>query len=312
MRKYLLIGMVGLAAISCARWFDKDVTLEKTVLLSPPNGFSDSLLSKTFWWEEIEGVDEYQLQVVSPTFDSTIVLSLDTIVADVIYTTTLSPGNYEWRVRPVNDSYKGIWVKRTFTIEDTDNLSGQSITGALPANGTQSKSYAQTFTWNELVKADNYLFTVKNSSNVTLFTNVVSTPTASFTFTTDGIYKWSVQAQNDISASVALTQTIQIDSTKPTLPVLSYPGGISDTLSSFPVSFTYGAVTDNGTSITDTLLISTTNDFKTLSKSPIVGTGVTSLSVDTLSPGTYFWTIGRVDAVGNYGGRASAKEFVVK
>ena len=59
-------------------------------------------------------------------------------------------------------------------------------------------------------------------------------------------------------------------------------------------------------------MISTTNDFKTLSKSPIVGTGVTSLSVDTLSPGTYFWTIGRVDAVGNYGGRASAKEFVVK
>ena len=305
-----LVLVVALGLNSCAKWFDKNLGDSKVALLSPPNNHSDSLLTKTFWWDEAEGVREYQLQVVSPTFDSIVNFVLDTTVGALSFEKTLTAGSYQWRVRPVNDSYQGVWTTYSFVIINTDNLAGQTITGTIPSGGHETNNLTVDFSWTALSKASNYIFTIKDKNGTTVFVDVITTTNASYTFTADGAYTWSVQAQNDISASLSSSASLIIDNSAPLLPNLLTIVG--DTIKSFPATFTWSDVVDGGSSITDTLLFSTQSDFSTVETYKIV-TDKTSLELDTLlNTGTYFWKLGRADAVGNYGGRTPSKSFEVQ
>src|SRR5687767_4603767 len=85
---------------SCEEVLEKDLTNNKVVLEAPSNNVITNDSIHNFSWEEMEGAFEYQLQIVSPRFDSIAKLVADTTMTTVIFLDmTLQKGNYQWRVR---------------------------------------------------------------------------------------------------------------------------------------------------------------------------------------------------------------------
>ena len=158
----MLIVLVTIL-LSCKNWVSVDISNEEVTLISPIENQSDSLLSKTFVWEELEGANGYRLQIVSTSFDSILIFVLDSLVNATSYTAQLTPNQYEWRVRGENDDFNSAWTVRKLSIVSSGSLANQEITNFSLEDNTISNEYTHTFTWNELPAKDYYSILIKDS-----------------------------------------------------------------------------------------------------------------------------------------------------
>lgn len=83
----------------CEEALEKTVEGKKVMLLAPTNNLVSTDTKQTFYWEPLDGAIKYQLQVVSPRFDSIVKLIADTPVIKNNLLLQLTPGVYQWRVR---------------------------------------------------------------------------------------------------------------------------------------------------------------------------------------------------------------------
>jgi hypothetical protein len=90
--------------ISCEQAFENQLTNTKPRLLAPANNLITSDTLHTFYWETVPGAVEYQLQVVTPTFESIARLITDTIITHNKITLTLRKSDYQWRIKALNIS----------------------------------------------------------------------------------------------------------------------------------------------------------------------------------------------------------------
>jgi hypothetical protein len=82
---------------------ENDISSIAFSLLSPPNNTTSDTVAQTFWWEKVEGAEEYNIQIVSPSFSNIEKLVLDTVFTDNKLNYTLDNGNiYQWRVIATN------------------------------------------------------------------------------------------------------------------------------------------------------------------------------------------------------------------
>jgi len=316
MKKVILLFMlVAATLISCEKFGEKNISKSVVVLLSPTQNQSDSILSKLFWWEEVEGADSYHLQVVSTSFDNIISLAVDTLLSGTKFNLTLVPGNYQWRVRAENGAYESPWTTYNLTISNTNSLAGQTITSATPADGNVTSDTNITFNWTALAKATSYNFVIKKvPSNVEVLNTNISTNSKVYPFTEDGKYSWSVQGINNISASVASIQYITIDKTKPNLPVLTFPTVVTDTIKTYPTTFTWSIGTDNGSTVSDSIYFSTDSTFVSniLFATFVTGAETYSFNGGFSNTGKIFWRVRSIDAAGNKSAYSVAKPFFKK
>ena len=103
--KWTIIIIAMILAASCADVVNPSLKDRKVTLLAPANNVVSSDSLQTFYWEELEDSLQYQLQVVSPGFDSIVRLEADTTVRRNRLSLKLRPAVYEWRVRAL--SYGG-------------------------------------------------------------------------------------------------------------------------------------------------------------------------------------------------------------
>jgi hypothetical protein len=89
---------------SCEEALERPLTGQKVRLLAPANNITTTDTTHTFYWEILEGASLYQLQVVAPKFDSIARLETDTLISINRFTLNLRKGNYEWRVKALNNS----------------------------------------------------------------------------------------------------------------------------------------------------------------------------------------------------------------
>ena len=315
MKKVILLSfLAAIALVSCEKFGEKNITKKVVVLLSPTQGQSDSILTKLFWWEEVEGADSYHLQVVSTTFDNITSLALDTLISGVKFQLTMVPGNYQWRVRAENGAYESPWTTYNLTITNTTSLAGQTITTATPDDDYATKDTAITFNWSALANATSYhLVIVKTSPTSEVLNTLESSNTKNFTFLSEGKYIWSVQALNSTSASSTVYRNITIDKTNPNLPVLTFPKAVTDTIYSLPTTFTWDIGVDVGSTVSDSIYISTDSTFNSniLLSDKVVG--IESYSLTSLNnTGKLFWRVRSIDAAGNTSSYSVAKPFIKK
>ena len=108
---------LGIAGAGCKEVFQKSLD-RVTVALSAPgdNVISDSTI-QVFWWQPVDTSISYELQIVTPRFDSVVSLVVDTTTGANILSLTLVPAQYQWRVRAFNtvstSAFSAPW---TFTI----------------------------------------------------------------------------------------------------------------------------------------------------------------------------------------------------
>jgi len=303
--------------LSCTKDFIvKDIKNESLTINSPTDNLKTPINNVTFWWDELDGAEKYNIQIVKPNFSSMIQLIVDTTVTSTKFNKTLSPGIYQWRIKAINAGGSTAYFTRSLTIDTTSNLSLLTVNPISPINYLTSNKIIN-FSWSPLTAADYYEIKILNATDGIVYnqSNIVgSSFTYTFTTNTDLLnYKWQVKAHNDFSFSQYNSpNTFSIDITSPVVSqIISPVNGVSRQDS---VYFKWNRVS------TDTKYDSIIVSLDSLGSSHISSRRVndTRLQINQLAPslsvpgptsGYYWWRIISVDSVKNKSNSSTSAKF---
>lgn len=111
----LLAGSILLTA-GCNDFFEIDISKDEVFLLAPSDNYETSLETINFWWEDVDGAIEYEIQIVICDFENIQSLVSDTIISESSIRVQLAEGKYQWRVRAINGSSSTKYSTRSITI----------------------------------------------------------------------------------------------------------------------------------------------------------------------------------------------------
>ncbi|MBA3971455.1 MAG: hypothetical protein H0X46_04815 [Bacteroidetes bacterium] len=291
----LLVLYIGL--YSCRDFIEVELSGKSVVILAPTNNTQSPSYSQLFKWEELEGAESYQLQIVKPSFATIQQFVVDTNTTATQFSYTLQPGSYQWRIRGMNNSSHSEYVTYNLIIDSTLDLSSSVVLLISPNDNLNSNVMTRIFSWDDMPFADNYILQISGPVSTLESTTATS---ASHAFTLEGTYLWKVYAQNSYSNSGYTTRTIIIDATAPAMPVPVFP--LLDTITANPIPLqwntSFGADSSH-------ILISTAND-SLFSSAPLKDTTIlktgTSMTYNFYSAAIgakYFWKVQDVDLAGN-------------
>jgi hypothetical protein len=104
MKNLIIPAVILTLLVSCETATERELSGIQPILLAPMNNTVTTDTMQTFYWETLNGASTYQLQVVSPRFDSMIRLIDDTIITKNRFTIDMPAGEFQWRVRASNNS----------------------------------------------------------------------------------------------------------------------------------------------------------------------------------------------------------------
>jgi hypothetical protein len=117
-RLIIVLLLVVPLLTACDDIFLKDISNKKVSVVCPVDDYTTSSSQKVlFWWDGMEGADEYELQIVTPDFQNIQQLKVEELLDTVRYSVTLPAGNYQWRIRGLNNSYASEFVTRSLTVQ---------------------------------------------------------------------------------------------------------------------------------------------------------------------------------------------------
>lgn len=186
----------------CSAVFEKSIADKPIDIYTPADSFKTKLYSQQFYWEKVAGATSYRLQIARPSFNSASIQSiiLDTIMTANSITVTLSPGEYEWRLRAQNSGSETVYYTRKLFINET-GFNERPVAIKTPAS-TSFVSYGSdvTFEWFAVTGAENYTIEIDKStgnfSNPIIATVDFSQLTASAAIPKRGQYKWRMYADS--------------------------------------------------------------------------------------------------------------------
>jgi hypothetical protein len=89
---------------SCEEVLERSLIDKKVILQAPMNNLTTTNTMHDLYWQQMEGATEYEIQVVSPAFDSIARMVIDDTQEELTYNIELEKGVYQWRVRAKNNS----------------------------------------------------------------------------------------------------------------------------------------------------------------------------------------------------------------
>ena len=228
-RYILLIGvLITVVSQSCDDILVPDISKDTVQLKSPADSLVTDIQTHIFWWNELEDASGYNLQVVSPGYQSINALIMDTNVISNQFTLSLSEGIFEWSVTGYNDAY--VSMGDTFRLiirNDTGSiLSNQMIQLLSPANAICTNTGTLHFSWSMLSGADIYRFQIGNDGFTAIDINLALTDNFySFNPDMEGTLYWRVRAENLSSLTITpwAARNFTTDQTAPASPVLLLP-----------------------------------------------------------------------------------------
>ncbi|MBT1705599.1 hypothetical protein [Chryseosolibacter indicus] len=114
-----LVGIILISAIvlvSCEDIIVEDISSDTVLLRAPADNIVTNTKKHLLWWDELPGVSQYKLIVVSPDYESPSIMLLDTLVTDNTFEVELNAGKYQWCVSGQNTGYKTSYNCRTMEI----------------------------------------------------------------------------------------------------------------------------------------------------------------------------------------------------
>jgi len=310
----ICLSLVAVLLWTCKPDFiEIDLNKATVTLNTPTNNLQTTTLTQTFWWDRVEGATWYEIQVVSPTLASPAVLLLDSTTASNQYTLTLTPGNYEWQVRAFNNSSSTDFTFSGFTIDSTPDISSQIIVLTAPVNNLITNDSTITFKWDTLYNADDYRFEIAipdfNNGTEELAPQAVEIGSITHSFKQEGVFQWRVRGQNAFSNTPYTTFTIEIDTTRPNVPLLVNPAYNEILPDSINPTLFWDRGTVTGSTIMDSLYIYADSSLTNLVRG--VFTANTSYS-DSLGLGDFYWRVISIDAASNRSGYSPLRKFTIQ
>lgn len=307
--KYLALLILLLLVGACTKDFiTKDIKNETINIIAPSDNLVTPNNTITFWWDEVDDAEKYNLQIVKPDFNAIQQLIVDTNVTGTKFIHTLTPGTYQWRIKATNNAGSTAYYTRTLIIDTTSNLANVTVASLLPSNNYLTGNKTIAFSWGALSAASYYELEVKDASNnIIMNPSNISTTTYTYTFTNtvDVIYSWRVKAHNSFSfSSYNTARTFTIDITAPTPSSPTYPlYGTTVLASSDSLKWTRA----NTDTQSDSIIVSLDSNFTTyLTRAKVYGTKlkISNLNPQLTSPSPggnnyYWWRIISIDSVKN-------------
>jgi hypothetical protein len=312
-----VVCLFATLTVSCTKDFlVKDIKKQEVQVNAPADGLKTPNNAITFWWEELDGAEKYNLQIVTPSFDAVAQLVTDTNVVLNKFYKTLTPGTYQWRIKAYNNGGSTAYVTRTLTIDTTSNLQFATVNSVYPTTGFLTGANAINFSWLAVDKALTYDLKITNANNTVyaLVPNIANTNyTYNFTAPTNLNLKWQVKANNAFSFSAYNpANTFTIDVQGPTASFITRP----------VYATTANALTDSlkwtrspgADTKSDSIIITLDSTFASITY-PSFKTYSTGLKISTLglpspsAPGNnyYWWRIYSIDSAKNVSPAPSAK-----
>ena len=315
----LLLG-AGLSAgllASCDDIIEPDISTQHVVLLTPTDSSRTTAVVQTFRWEPVASARTYRIQVASPSFVSPTRALHDSTVTRPFFTTTLTPGAYQWRVQAVNGSYETGFSRRGFVLDTTSSLTGQTILLGLPAAGMVTNATVVSFSWAALPMAQRYQLHLtpnpRTGGGASLDTLVGSTTAVSVRLPRiSQVYQWRVTALNTTSSADSAPRPVEIDVTPPAAPALVSPAASAYFLA-LPITLTWSHPSSDVAH--DSVFFYDTNQTTLINGFPRLSSGTTlTLAAPTISllTGTYYWSARSVDRAGNVGPAATKRPFIMQ
>ncbi len=296
----------------CKDFIEPSIAKKSLVLLAPVNKSESTNYSQTFWWEPVEDALKYRLQLVSPNFDHTLVLVLDTLVETNKFNYTLEPGIYEWRVRAENGSSNTVYTQSEFSIY-ASTIKDQKVQLQLPLNNTLTNQSSNIFTWLRLFGADKYNLQIDTNNFVDenkLFLNEsIAEQEFIVNFERDKLYKWRVKAKNDTAESKwSMVQQITFDKTPPVAVLLTSPA--NNELLTKPVTLRWSATATAAKYQLYLYKSDTRVPYGT--KFPLSLTATSYIFTDGNSAEKIYWEVRAIDEAGNSGPYSELRSFVIQ
>ena len=307
-RVIVVIMMTSIFLIeSCGVILEEDIEDDIITILAPADNASISSNTVTFWWETLNDVDRYRIQIVQPDFENTVTLISDTTTTSNQLSIPLNSGAYAWRIRGENSAYATAYFERSFSIDTSIDISSSSVTVNFPTGNLNTNETAILFDWEELAGANNYRLEIAQPDFTVPFTTVVDETTTNTTFSFAGeesSYAWQITANNIISSSMTVSGSFTIDLTAPDAPVLISPID-DDTLSTEDITFEWQSVSDASQYqlyiMSDVTLLDTVLNTETINTESVI-TGFDAIS--------YYWNVRAEDAAENLSEISETRRFV--
>lgn len=306
-----------LLAESCSDLIEPDIAGEQVSLLSPAEGSRSTTAVQGLQWSAVGHARTYRVQVATPSFANLSRLVLDSVIKQPTLTRTFKPGHYEWRVQAVNAGYATAFATRSFHIDSTGSLGGQTVQLLLPAAGAATNAATLTFSWGALPMAQQYrlaVFPNPRSSSLPALDSLVGAGT-SVTLRLarqSQNYQWKVTALNANSQTISATQTFAVDVTPPTAPTLVTPLAATSFLTQ-PIALSWTRTASDVAQ--DSVFLYRADQTTLLTGFPRFSSPATlslNSSFAPLTTGTYYWAVRSVDKAGNVGTASAKRAFVLQ
>ena len=312
--KYFYLLIVSFFIGGCTLINEDDLSKESVYVIMPGDGLESISQSQTFWWEIVSGADNYNLQIVSPDFNSPEKLILDTTIVENRLSISLPPGTYYWRVCAENAYSITDYTTFSLTIIDTPDLSHQQVVLISPLDNQSIGDTSVHFNWYVLEGTTNYTMEIRKESwsgaLVTLPMTIYSSDTT--LYLNEGSYYWGIKATNNFSSTNFTVGSFKVDTTPPNTPLPLSP--VEDSIiSDSKVEFSWEpTIETNDQGIMTVLTISADSLFSQNSiihNSKYQGAGC---SVDISTPGIYYWRIHSEDSAGNLSSYCEFRQFTIQ
>ena len=302
--------------------FGCDLSSPVVSLNAPINGAATNYMNITFSWSGTDyptgsnsGIKEYTLQISADINFGVVNYSSTTQAEACGY--LLPQGTYYWRVRAEdNASNYGPWSVVYQLLIDTTPPSVPILSA--PLDGATTNQINITFSWQASDDSgfrggsgiNGYEIYISTTSDFSVWTSSGFTEALACDYQLpQGRYYWRVRAvDNALNYGLwSVVYQLLIDTTPPTIPVLSAPLD-GATTNQMNITFSWGASDDSGSYGGSgvagyKLQISSVPNFSFYDTIFVVGLSTT---VSLVSQSTYYWRVCSVDNVGNTSSFSSA------
>lgn len=314
MKQTILGILVCLFLNSCSAVFEKPITDKNIIIYTPADSASSKIYSQQFYWEKVDGATRYRLQIASPDFIHPQTIVLDSIMSSNKLNVSLSPGNYEWRLRAENGGSETKYQTRALFIHQ-GRFEDQQLVVSRPAENTTTYSNTLVFEWNNIIHAESYSIEIAEetgSFSSPLQTISVDAPSLdqSVVLLKRGNYKWRMVADSaGIKSQYSASKKIyfKMDTVALTKPI-SNQTDLATT-----VVLEWSAPDNSKDEVGVSYMVYLYDSFNAVLSGYPKKVTTPSLTVADLNAGqSYYWAVRAIDANGTEGVNTSKRKFSVR
>lgn len=304
MRFYQALFFSFIFWASCSDVLIPNIESDEILLISPLENAVFTNGEITFIWNGADEIDDFLLEVATPSFSELERLVVDTFTEQRQLTLSLPNGMFEWRVSGFNSAFSTNCCEiGRFSIVDSNEVDTLNrISLILPLDSATINPLPVQFSWEQHDRYNSYRIQIATDSDFTnlLANNIISTNSFALTLVNQTTYYWRVAGFENQAEGPYTTRQFTLDYNPPSRPTLTFPqDNATLDISTNDPDFSWTSSSD---AIAGRLELFNDPGATDLAFSLLMEGN--SINLDSLAEipaiGTYYWHVSVRDEVGNF------------